>query len=267
MIKKCTICGNDYKVKPCNYNKSKYCSKDCRTKGQIKNIVGLKFNKLSVIEYSGIKNNYAIWKCLCDCGNEVLVTGSNLICGKVKSCCCLLSEITTLRNAKHNKSYTRIYGKYKKMKSRCFDVNCERYVNYGGRNITICDEWLGDNGFENFYNWAVNNGYSDGLSIERIDVNGNYCPENCKWIPMREQCDNKTTTKHIEFNGRSYTLKELSKLLNLSVDCLRKRFFRKNNLTDEQKFYGGKLRNYKTESKDIIAQLPHKHEDKGENYD
>ena len=146
----------------------------------------------------------------------------------------------------------KINKKYKGIKYRCFNKNCQRYKNYGGRGIKICEDWLGYNGFNNFYNWAINNGYSDGLTIERINVDGNYCPENCMWIPMKEQYKNKTNTKRILFNGELYTLKELSKLLNLSVDCLRKRFFRKNKLTDEQKFCGNKLRNYKAKAKEMM---------------
>lgn len=92
---------------------------------------------------------------------------------------------------------TKIYKKWQGMKRRCYEKENRQYKNYGGRGIVICDEWLGEHGFENFYSWAMRNGYRDGLSIERKDVNGNYCPENCCWIPLPEQSRNKTNTKRI----------------------------------------------------------------------
>lgn len=89
------------------------------------------------------------------------------------------------------------YKKWQGMKRRCYEKENRQYKNYGGRGIVICDEWLGEHGFENFYSWAMRNGYRDGLSIERKNVNGDYCPENCCWIPLPEQSRNKTNTKRI----------------------------------------------------------------------
>ena len=100
------------------------------------------------------------------------------------------------------------------MKSRCLNKNSEKYKNYGGRGITVCEEWKND--FKTFYDWAMANGYSDELTIERRDVNGNYCPENCCWITSAEQAKNKTSNVVLEFNGESHNLSEWSKITGIS---------------------------------------------------
>lgn len=109
------------------------------------------------------------------------------------------------------------------MKNRCNNPNDKNYCNYGERGIKVCNEWMND--FAVFYNWAVENGYQEGLSIERKDVNGNYCPENCEWITLTAQQFNKRTTKRFEYNGKNLTLVEWSKLLGISADTLASRIY------------------------------------------
>lgn len=128
-------------------------------------------------------------------------------------------------NYSHGLSKTRIYRTYAHMKDRCFNKNDKAYKHYGGRGITICPEWLGEHGFIRFYNWAIENGYNDNLTIERKDVNGNYCPENCCWIPFKRQMANRTNQNTIEYNGETRYLTEWANILGISQDTLWKRIF------------------------------------------
>lgn len=117
----------------------------------------------------------------------------------------------------HRKSKTRMYKLWKTMRSRCNNPHTNQYKNYGGRGITICQEW---NDFETFYIWANSHGYSDDLSIERIDVNGNYCPENCKWISKIDQALNRRNSVKLLYKGKEYSPKELSRIIGISVNTI-----------------------------------------------
>lgn len=165
------------------------------------NMIGNRFDRLLVIEKADPfrsktgKVVCAGWKCRCDCGNVVIVRANSLRMGKTKSCGCLNKEKPP-NNIKHNMSNTRIYKIYKSMKKRCYNITCDKYKDYGGRGITVCEEWL--HNFQSFYEWAMSNGYADDLTIDRKDVNGNYEPSNCRWIPKKEQAHNKRNTIYDE---------------------------------------------------------------------
>lgn len=120
-------------------------------------------------------------------------------------------------NYKHGLAHTRINNIYKSMKSRCYKKNNNRYSSYGARGIEICPEWLGDNGFINFYNWAIKNGYTDDLTIDRIDTNKNYEPSNCRWSTYKIQENNKTNNRIIECKGISHSLGEWSEITGLKL--------------------------------------------------
>lgn len=162
-----------------------------------------RYGKLVVIERVENRGKHTMWKCKCDCGKYSIVGANELVRGITKSCGCLKFES---RNSTHGLSKTRLHSIWSKMKDRCTRENNPAYKWYGGRGITICQEWLED--FMNFYNWAMDNGYEDGLSIDRINVNENYEPSNCRWIPLEEQALNTRTTKFLTYKGETKTVSE-----------------------------------------------------------
>ena len=175
---------------------------------------GEKYNRLTVIELNSIKKtplknglfrNIEYYKCKCDCGSIVYVQKACLKNNHVQSCGCLNTE----KHTKHNGRHTRLYKIWVGFKNRCFNKNADCYMRYGGRGITVCEEWKND--FQSFYNWAINNGYSDKLTIDRIDVNGNYEPNNCRWADKKQQNNNKRSNTLIEFNGEVKTLTPVQK--------------------------------------------------------
>lgn len=138
------------------------------------------------------KHNQVCWLCRCECGNEIIVTTIDLRRGHTKSCGCLRKEIVGATHRTHGKRHTRLHSIWATMKERCDLKKRRDYKYYGGRGITVCDEWRND--FQAFYDWAMANGYLDDLTIDRIDVNGNYEPSNCRWITIQEQQKNKRNT-------------------------------------------------------------------------
>lgn len=187
---------------------------------QKNNISGCRFGKLIVMKRAqNTKDGKTQWLCQCDCGNSKIIRKSDLITGKTKSCGCLRKEITKnlgFNNKTHGKTNTRIYRIWQAMKSRCYYKKNIQYQNYGERGIKICDEWLDKgNGFINFYNWAINNGYKDNLTIDRRNVNGNYEPNNCRWTSMKTQENNRRNNHKINYDNKNYTVSQLSKKINI----------------------------------------------------
>lgn len=174
------------------------------------NLVGRRFGMLEVEEYYGFTTSKSdsrtiYYICKCDCGNRICVSGNSLTTENTKSCGCYRKAFTSTQFKTHGFRKSRIYKIYHGMKKRCYNVNCKSYSRYGGRGIYICDEWLnGENGFITFYNWSIENGYDDTLSIDRIDNDGPYSPENCRWTTIDFQA--KNTSKNVYITYCSYTL-------------------------------------------------------------
>lgn len=183
---------------------------------KIIDMVGKKFGRLTVLERSESRNKKTMYKCICDCGETRIVEGGNLRNGHTKSCgCYVIGNKWGAKNKKHGLYKSRLYRIRAEMLARCYNKNKQQYVNYGGRGITVCNEWKND--FVSFYNWATSNGYGENLTIDRIDVNGNYCPENCRWITRKEQNNNRRDNVLFEKNGIIKNALEWSKELNIEL--------------------------------------------------
>jgi hypothetical protein len=159
-----------------------------------------RFGRLVVIERNGSKNNRVVWKCKCDCGNVVDVVSQDLTRGHTQSCGCLFLETQTKRLTKHNGTHDRLYIVWQDMKKRCENPNNKSYKYYGARGIKVCKEW---HDYSVFKEWAYNNGYDDkakkfDCTIDRINVNGNYEPNNCRWVDMKVQNANRRNKKEVE---------------------------------------------------------------------
>lgn len=202
---------------------------------RIKDITEQKFNRLTVMKKA---ESYILpsggkvgqWLCRCDCGNMVIVKTSHLFSGHTKSCGCYAKEVQIAngKKEKHGLTYSengkvaRIYRIWSQIKTRCFNSNDGHFANYGGRGITICKEWLTD--FKAFYDWSMANGYSDELTIDRINVDGNYEPSNCRWATNAEQNRNKRNTVLVTYEGVSKTLHEWSKITGIGYQTLYYRY-------------------------------------------
>jgi hypothetical protein len=188
-----------------------------------KDLSSMIFGKLTVIERAGsTRDHRPTWLCKCECGNEKVVEGDSLTRGKTKSCGCIRSEVMKARQYKHGFSNERMWDIWRNMISRCYDDTYENYKNYGGRGIRVCDEWKND--YLSFKSWALNNGYSDNLTIDRKDNDRNYEPSNCRWATEDMQNYNKRNTVYITINGETRNLKEWSDLSGISKGLIYRRF-------------------------------------------
>lgn len=185
-------------------------------------LVGKKFGKLAVIKLVGSnQHNKQVWLCKCECGTQKVVVGSSLKSGNTKSCGCLQRDSVISRNFLHGSANTRLYKTWLGMKRRCYNQNDKDFHNYGGRGILICEDWIND--FANFQKWSLNNGYSDDLTIDRIDNNQGYNPENCKWSTRKEQMRNVRYNKIIEIDGIKLPMAEMAEKYNVSYDAIKAR--------------------------------------------
>lgn len=185
-------------------------------------LTGQRFGRLSVVCKCGSdKYGAALWQCKCECGKTVTKRGSALRAGHAKSCGCLHDELSSLRMAEQNRTHamsnTRLYEIWSDLKRRCSNPNHRAFDRYGGRGIKFCAEWAE---FLPFYVWSVANGYSETLTIERVDNDGDYCPENCRWATRKDQANNKSITVFYELDGVKYTLPQLCEKCGISYGTL-----------------------------------------------
>ena len=184
--------------------------------------IGKKINKLTVISLRKHgRRVYAI--CKCDCGNTKEICLSNILSGKQKSCGCLVKHNLEngLCHLQHGLSKHPLHNVWDKIKGRCYNKKDHAYKNYGARGIIMCNEWK--NSFKCFYDWAVKNGYKKGLSIDRIDNDGNYCPENCRWATAKEQANNRRSNILVTYNHKTQSLLKWSEEKNIPYRTLRAR--------------------------------------------
>ena len=185
-------------------------------------LTGMRFGRLVALRRSK-KKNKTEWLCVCDCGNEKVIEGGSLRGGRTKSCGCLNREVARKYFFKHGYGKTKLVGIRSQMIRRCYNPKTDRYPNYGGRGIIVCKEWL--NNPRSFYEWSINNGFKEDLTIDRIDNDGNYEPSNCRWATQEEQANNKQASRRITYNGETKTQAQWAKEVGIDprvMQCRRK---------------------------------------------
>lgn len=189
-----------------------------------------RFGRLVVIKPDK-KNRHGdlYWLCKCDCGNIKSINGTKLRNGWTRSCGCLQKDWASEKFSSHKMSDSSLYRIWENMKTRCYNPKSNRFYRYGGRGIKVCDEWLD---FNNFVEWALSNGYEEGLSIERKNINQNYEPNNCCWIPLKNQTQNRSNTVWITYQNQTMCMAEFSRIMKVSVNVIRNRI--KKGMTGDQ---------------------------------
>lgn len=190
--------------------------------GKFRDLTGQRFGRLKVCEFSHIYKHMSYWKCVCDCGKTHTVCGACLTAGRIKSCGCLHAEKSKERATKHGQAHTKLYYVWQSMIKRCEKEKDPSYVNYGARGISVCPEW---HDYKIFYTWANNNGYEVGKSIDRINNDDNYCPQNCRWATRIQQNNNTRRTIKIKYCGKTKTLTEWVNLLGLNRNTIYARLY------------------------------------------
>lgn len=186
-------------------------------------ITGKKFGKLTAIRIDKVKRYKTTvetyWLCECECGNFTSIEASKLKRGHTKSCGCL--RRCSKKGYVTKSDYRKLYRVWIGMKSRCYNPKMDNYKYYGEKGIEVCDEWKDD--FQAFYDWSMENGYDSGLTIDRINGNKNYCPENCRWVTRKEQARNTSQTKSLEYNGQTKTFSEWSEITGINKETIKQR--------------------------------------------
>lgn len=211
-------CGNTKEVRPDALLSGATKSCGCTTyasENRRKDLSGKTFGRLTVMHYThSDSHRVPHYLCKCECGTEKIISSQSLKRGLTVSCGCYHRE----RHHVHGITGHPLLDVYRHMKDRCSDPTYHAYKDYGGRGITVCDEWMND--AKAFYDWAVSNGYKEGLTLDRVDNNGNYEPSNCRWATRTEQGNNKRNNIVLEFNGKAMTLHDWARALNINPGTL-----------------------------------------------
>ncbi len=189
-------------------------------------LAGRKFNRLVAISRAKNRGHHTYWTCRCDCGNIVDVEASLLLSGRIKSCGCYkLENDKRLREERtiHGMSDTRLFHIWEDMIRRCESKNRKSYQHYGGRGIKVCEEW---HSFIPFMEWSMQNGYEENLSIDRIENDGNYCPENCRWVTHKEQCNNTRRNQWVYIFGEKMNYAQAAEKFGINQSTIRGRIVR-----------------------------------------
>ena len=216
-------CGNTSVVLACHLKNGHVKSCGC---SQQYDLCGKKFGRWTVLHRGNPlgKGHKTTWVCRCDCGTVKTVLQYTLLSGASKSCGCYHKDELTARLTTHGLSKSRLYTIYRNILSRCFNENDKRYFEYGGRGITVCDSW--HHSFEEFSNWAFSHGYNENLTIDRIDNDLGYTPENCRWATTEQQSNNKQKTIYFEFLGVKKSLHQWTNYMNWSYSKYFARHYR-----------------------------------------
>lgn len=191
---------------------------------KLDNLSGQKFGRLTVLSRATNKGTRTRWKCICECGNETIAHASALKDGHTTSCGCYANERRGDSHRTHGKTHTRLHDIWSNIVQRTENPENPSYKHYGARGISMCPEWR--NNAAAFMAWAEANGYNETLTIDRIDVMGNYCPENCRWVTKTQQANNKTNSRYVEAFGRRQTIAEWGKERGVNAETLRNRIDR-----------------------------------------
>ena len=222
--KECIVTTHDLRKRDCPI-RSCGCLRSDTSKKRLKDRTGQRQGALLIIERDETRIQGTYWVCRCDCGKLLSVSASNLSAGQ-KSCGCKAREESSLRMSQkitHGQTHTRLYRLWVGMRQRCFDENASNYGRYGGRGITVCDEW---DRFENFRDWSLKNGYSDELTIDRIDYDGHYGPDNCRWVSDKIQANNRSTNHYLEYDGQIMSIADWARKKDINPNTLANRIRR-----------------------------------------
>lgn len=211
------------------------------TLSDMQSLVGKRFGSLTIESFAEKRRSIAYYECLCDCGSKLTASIYDLKRGHTQSCGCLQRARTAIAHLKHGQRHTRLWYCWQDMKARCFNPKNKRYSEYGGRGITVCAEWKDD--FQAFFDWAIWNGYSDSLTLDRREVNGNYEPLNCRWATGMEQGENRQNTKLITIDGETHHQEEWARIKGLSSSLIIHRI--KRGMTPEEAITTPLMRRYK----------------------
>lgn len=186
--------------------------------------VGKKINNLTIVKFLDREKSIRYVFCRCDCGKDKKLKLSEILFGSVKSCGCLVKTTLIKRNTSHGLTAHPLYHVWTGIKERCYNPSALSYKNYGGRGILMCAKWLND--FKCFYDWAIKNGWEQGLEIDRTDNNQIYCPDNCRFVTRKDNARNRRSNVIITFNCETHFLTDWAAILKISISGLHDRLKR-----------------------------------------